>query len=233
MIRILIADDHTIVREGLKQIVAEVSDMEVTDVARDGQEALNKALKNDYEVIILDISMPLKTGLDVLKELKDKRPGVNVLILSIHPEEHYALRVLKAGASGYLTKESAPEELITAIRRVSQGRKYITLSLAETLALDFEQPRDRLPHETLSEREYRVMHMIGSGKATKEIASELFLSTKTVSTYRARILKKLKLKGNAELIRYVIENNITGEETSGKTRVVSFRGKNPTPFRGP
>ena len=208
MIRILIADDHTIVREGLKQIVAEVSDMEVTDVARDGQEALSKALTGDYDVIVLDISMPVKTGLDVLRELKEKRPGLNILILSVYPEEQYALRVLKAGASGYLTKESAPEELITAIRRVSQGRKYITLSLAEALALDIEHPKEKLSHETLSEREYKVMCMIGSGKAMNEIASELFLSIKTVSTYRTRILKKMKLKNNSELIRYFIENNM-------------------------
>jgi DNA-binding NarL/FixJ family response regulator len=210
MIKILIADDHTIVREGLKQIIADVPDMEVTDVACDGQEAVNKALKNDFNVIILDISMPVKTGLDVLKELREKRPGLNILVLSIYPEEHYALRVLKAGASGYLTKESAPEELITAIRRVSQGRKYITLSLAETLALNIENPKEKLSHETLSEREYNVMCMIGSGKTTKEIASELFLSIKTISTYRTRILKKMKLKNNSELIRYIIENNMTG-----------------------
>ena len=210
MIRILIADDHSIVREGLKQIVAEVPDMEVADTASDGQEALNKALKNDFDVIILDISMPIKTGLDVLKELKEKKPGLNILMLSIHPEEHYALRVLKAGASGYLTKESAPDELITAIRRISQGRKYITLSLAEKLALDVEHPKEKLSHEILSEREHKVMCMIGSGKSMKEIASELFLSIKTISTYRTRILKKMKLKNNSELIRYVIENSIIG-----------------------
>jgi two-component system, NarL family, invasion response regulator UvrY len=210
MIKILIADDHTIVREGLKQIVAEVPDMEVTDVASDGQDALNKALKNDFDVIVLDISMPVKTGLDVLKELRAKKPGLNILILSVYPEEQYALRVLKAGASGYLTKESAPEELITAIRHVSQGRKYITFSLAEKLALDVEYPKERLPHETLSEREYKVMCMIGSGITMNKIASELFLSIKTISTYRTRILKKMNLKNNSELIRYVVENNIIG-----------------------
>jgi DNA-binding NarL/FixJ family response regulator len=210
MIRILIADDHTIVREGLKQIVAEVPDMEVADTATNGEEALKKALKNDFDVIILDISMPVKTGLDVLKELREKKPGLNILVLSIHPEEHYALRVLKAGASGYLTKESAPDELIAAIRRVSQGRKYITLSLAEKLALDVERPKDKPPHETLSEREYKVMCMIGSGKSMKEIASELFLSIKTISTYRTRVLKKMDLRNNSELIRYVVENSIIG-----------------------
>jgi len=208
MIKILIADDHSIVREGLKQIVADVPDMQVADTASDGQEALNKALKNDFDVIILDISMPIKTGLDVLKELREKKPGLNILMLSIHPEEHYALRVLKAGASGYLTKESAPDELITAIRRVSQGRKYITLSLAEKLAFDVEHPKEKLPHEMLSEREHKVMCMIGSGKSMKEIASELYLSIKTISTYRTRILKKMNLRNNSELIRYVIENSI-------------------------
>jgi DNA-binding NarL/FixJ family response regulator len=210
MIKILIADDHSIVREGLKQIVAEVSDMEVTDVACDGREALDKALINNYDVVILDISMPVKNGLDVLKELKEKKPDQNILILSVYPEENYAVRFLQAGASGYLTKESVPDELIFAIRRVSQGRKYITLSLAERLALDVEYPRERLSHETLSGREYKVMYMIGSGKTMKEIASELFLSIKTISTYRTRVLKKMNLRNNSELIRYVIENNIIG-----------------------
>ncbi len=184
--------------------------MVVAGEACDGNEALSQALKNDYEVVVLDISMPGKSGLDVLRELKERKPQLNILMLSIHREEQYGLRVLKAGASGYLTKESLPEELISAIRRISRGKKYITLSLAEELAFDLESPREKLPHERLSDREHRVMCMIGSGKPMKEIASELFLSPKTVSTYRSRVLKKMKFESNAELIRYVIENGLTG-----------------------
>ncbi len=208
MIRILIADDHFIVREGLKQIVSDVPDMVVVDEASDGQEALRKALGGSFDIIILDISMPAKSGLDVLQELKQHKPEANVLILSIHPEEHYAMRVLKAGASGYLTKESAPDELVMAIRRISQGRKYITATLAEKLGGVVERPADVPLHSTLSEREFRVMVMIASGNSIKEISEKLFLSIKTVSTYRTRILKKMNFKNNSELIRYSIENGL-------------------------
>ncbi|MBP7528860.1 MAG: response regulator transcription factor [Syntrophorhabdaceae bacterium] len=208
MIRILIADDHFIVREGLKQIVSDVPDMVVVDEARDGQEALKKALAGSFDIIILDISMPLKGGLDVLQELKQQKPDANVLVLSVHPEEHYAMRVLKAGASGYLTKESAPDELVMAIRRISEGRKYITNSLAEKLVGVIERPTDVPLHSTLSEREFRVMVMIASGRSIKQISEELFLSIKTVSTYRTRILKKMNFKNNSELIRYSIENGL-------------------------
>lgn len=208
MIRILIADDHFIVREGLKQIVSDVPDMIVVDEANDGQEALKKALAGSFDIIILDISMPLKGGLDVLQELKQQKPDANVLVLSVHPEEHYAMRVLKAGASGYLTKESAPDELVMAIRRISQGRKYITNSLAEKLAGVVERPTDVPLHSTLSEREFRVMVMIASGHSIKQISEELFLSIKTVSTYRTRILKKMNFKNNSELIRYSIEHGL-------------------------
>lgn len=210
MIRILIADDHFIVREGLKQIVSEVSDMVVLDEARDGQEALKKALTKDFEIVILDISMPIKSGLDVLKELKEKKPSTNVLVLSVHPEEHYAVRVLKAGAAGYLTKESAPDELVMAIRKISQGRKYITMSLAEKLAGEIKKPADAPLHSVLSEREFRVLCMIAAGRSIKEISEELFLSIKTVSTYRSRILKKMGFRNNSELIRYSIENGLSG-----------------------
>jgi len=208
MIRILIADDHFIVREGLKQIVSDVPDMVVVDEASDGQEALRKALGGSFDIIILDISMPVKSGLDVLQALKQHKPDANVLILSVHPEEHYAMRVLKAGASGYLTKESAPDELVRAIRRISQGRKYITATLAEKLAGVVERPADVPLHSTLSEREFRVMVMIASGYSIKEISEKLFLSIKTVSTYRTRILKKMNFKNNSELIRYSIENGL-------------------------
>jgi len=156
MIKILIADDHTVVREGLKQIVAETSDMVVADEATSGHEALNKALKNDYDVMVLDITMPGINGLDVLKQIKAQKPKLPILVLSVHPEEQYAVRCLKAGASGYLTKESASDELTAAIRKISQGKKYVTASLAERLALDLEIGTEKLPHETLSDREYQV-----------------------------------------------------------------------------
>lgn len=208
MIRILIADDHAIVRAGLKQIVAETSDMVVADEASSGHEALNKAWKNDYDVVVLDITMPGINGLDVLKQLKSQRPELPVLVLSIHPEEQYAVRVLRAGASGYLTKESASDELIMAIRKVSLGRKYVTSSLAEKLAFDLETDIEKPLHETLSDREYQVMCMIASGKTANEVAEELFLSIKTVSTYRSRILEKMKMKSNAELTYYAIKHRL-------------------------
>jgi len=208
MIRILIADDHAIVRAGLKQIVAETSDMVVADEASSGHEALNKAWKNDYDVVVLDITMPGINGLDVLKQLKSQRPELPVLVLSIHPEEQYAVRVLRAGASGYLTKESASDELIMAIRKVSLGRKYVTSSLAEKLAFDLETDIEKPLHETLSDREYQVMCIIASGKTANEVAEELFLSIKTVSTYRSRILEKMKMKSNAELTYYAIKHRL-------------------------
>ena len=208
MIKILIADDHPIVREGLKQILAETSNMVVTDEASNGQGLLNKVWKKDYDVVLLDISMPGRSGLDILKQLRIERPKLPVLILSIHPEEQYAVRALKAGASGYLTKKSAPDELITAIWKVSQGRKYVSSSLAEKLAFELEIDTEKPPHETLSDREYQVMCMIASGKTVKEIAEELLLSVKTVSTHRSRILEKMKLKSNAKLIHYAIKNRL-------------------------
>lgn len=208
MIRILIADDHEVVRRGLKQILAETSDMAVTDEASNGEEVLDKVNSKAFDVVLLDISMPGKSGLDVLKQLRSIRPQLPVLVLSIYPEEQYAVRVLKAGASGYLTKESAPEELISAIRKVSSGRKYITPSLAEKLAHQLDFTSERPLHEILSDREYQVMVMIASGKALKEIAESLSLSVKTVSTYRSRILEKMGMKNNAELVRYAIQNNL-------------------------
>jgi DNA-binding NarL/FixJ family response regulator len=208
MIKILIADDHSIVREGLKQIVADTSDMIVTDEASDGHEVLALLSKNTYDVVVLDIAMPGPTGLEILKQIKRKSPKFPVLILSVHPEEQYAIRALKAGASGYLTKESAPDELITAIRKISTGGKYITSSLAEKLAFELEADSEKPPHKTLSDREFEVMCMIAKGKTTKDIAEELYLSPKTVSTYRSRILEKMKLKSNGGLTHYAINNRL-------------------------
>jgi DNA-binding NarL/FixJ family response regulator len=205
MIKILIADDHPVVRKGLGEIVKKAFDMVMVDEASNGQEVLERVAKNDYDVVLLDVSMPGRSGLDILKELKGQKPKLSVLVLSIYPEEQYAVRVLKAGASGYLTKESAQDELISAIQKVSTGRKYITPSLAERLALDLEMGAEKPPHESLSDREYQVMCMIASGKTVKEIAEELFLSVKTVSTYRARLLDKMRMKNNAELTHYAIK----------------------------
>jgi len=208
MIKILIADDHTMFREGLKHILAEYPDLVAADEANNGQEVLDKIWKNDYDMVLLDITMPGMTGLEALKQLKNDKPKLPVLILSMHPEEQYAVRVLRAGASGYLTKESAPDELITAIRKISQGRKYITPSLAERLASEFEADSEKPLHDILSDREYQVLRMIAEGKTVKDIANELSLSIKTVSTYRTRIMEKMKMKTNAEVMHYVIKHQL-------------------------
>jgi DNA-binding NarL/FixJ family response regulator len=208
MIKILIADDHPVVRQGIKQILAETRDLVVADEAASGQEVMKKVMKNDYDVILLDISMPERNGLDILRELKSKKSKPAVLILSIYPEDQYAVRVLKLGAAGYLTKESVPEELISAIRKVAQGRKYISATLAEKLAIDLEINTEKPPHENLSDREYQVLCMLASGKRLKDIGDDLNLSIKTISTYRTRILEKMKMGNNAELIRYALQNNL-------------------------
>jgi two-component system invasion response regulator UvrY len=208
MIRILVADDHAIVRKGLIQIISETTDMVVTDEACDGQEVLNKVRKDSFDMVLLDISMPGRTGLDILRELKAEKPKLPVLVLSMYPEEQYAVRVLKAGASGYLTKGSAPDELVVAIRKVSMGKRYITPSLAEKLAFNLQVDSDKPLHENLSDREYQVMCMIASGKTVGEIAEKLSLSPKTISTYRARILEKMKMKNNAEITHYAITSRL-------------------------
>ena len=208
MTRILVADDHAIFREGLKHILAEHPDLVVADEASNGHEVLDKIWKNDYDILLLDISMPGITGIDVLKQLRTEKPKLAVLVLSMHPEEQYAVRVLKAGASGYLTKESAPDELITAIRKISRGRKYITSSLAERLAFEVGSDAEKPPHETLSDREYQVLLMIAAGKTMTQIAEEISLSVKTVSSYRARILEKMNMKTNAEIMRYAVMNRL-------------------------
>jgi len=208
MIRILIADDHAIIRKGLKEIVGDAEDIIVTGEASNGQEALQNVENDDFDMVVLDISMPGLNGIDVLKQLKKHNPTLPVLILSIYPEEQYAIRAFKAGADGYLTKESVPEELISAIHRVSRGKKYISDSLAEQFALNVEMDRDRPLHDMLSDREHQVLCMIGKGKRLKEIADELYLSEKTVSTYRTRILEKLNLRRNQELIIYAMRNNL-------------------------
>jgi two-component system invasion response regulator UvrY len=208
LIRVLIADDHPVVRRGLKRILEDETDIEVVGEAWNGQEALDLISKEKCDVVILDIEMPGRSGLDVLKDLKQYRPKLPVLVLSIHPEEQFAVRVLRAGAVGYLSKESAPEELVKAVRRVYGGGRYISASVAEKLASDLSLGSRRALHETLSNREFEVLRMIASGKTVSQIAKELSFSVKTISTYRGRILKKMGMKTNAELTRYAIENKI-------------------------
>ncbi len=208
MIKILIADDHAVVRRGLKQIVSETPDMIVSGEASTGYEVLDKVRGDDYDAVILDISMPGGDGLDILKQLKKIKPKIPILVLSVHPEDQYAVRALKAGAAGYLTKDSAPGELISAIRRVSSGRKYVSSLLAEKLAFDLEADRGKQLHEKLSDREYQVLCMMSSGKMAKEIATDLCLSVKTISTYRSRILEKMRMKNNAELTHYAIKHGL-------------------------
>lgn len=208
MIKILIADDHAIVRRGLAQIISEMSDMTVLDEAENGQEVLDKLAIHKVDVLLLDINMPGRSGVEILKEVKKDYSSTAVLVLTIYPEEQYAFRVLKLGASGYLTKESAPMELVTAIRKVSQGKKYVSASLAEKLAVYLEEGEDTPPHNKLSDREYEVMLLLASGKTVKKIAEELILSIKTISTYRHRILEKMKMNTNADLTQYAIRNKL-------------------------
>ena len=208
MISIIIVDDHPIVRQGLKQILSEEPDMATFGEAQNSQEVLDLIRKQDWDAVVLDITMPGRGGLDILREIKHERPKLPVLMLSIHPEDQYAVRALKAGASGYLNKESAPEELVRAIRKILRGGKYISPTLAEKMAFNLETETDRPAHEALSDREYQVMLMIASGKTTSVIAEEMSLSIKTVSTYRSRILEKMKMKSNVDLTYYVIKNNL-------------------------
>ena len=204
MIRILVADDHAVVREALKQILSAEPDMIVAGQASDGCEALAQARNGDYDLLLLDIAMPMMNGLDVLKQLKSEKADLP----SMYPEEQYAIRTLKAGASGHLTKASAPEELVAAIRKVCQGGKYVTASLAEKLATYLYPERERAIHELLSDREYQVVLMIASGKTVSEIAAALSLSVTTISTNRSRTLAKMGMKSNAELTHYVISNGL-------------------------
>ncbi|GBE03513.1 MAG TPA: response regulator transcription factor [Nitrospirae bacterium] len=208
MLKILIADDHAIVREGIKQILAEIPEKVTTDEAINAQEVIQKVWENEYDMVLLDISMPGRSGLDVLKQLRSEKPALKILILSMHPEEQYAIRALKAGASGYLTKESTPHELTEAIKKVSIGKKYVSASLAETLASHLETTVEKPLHEALSNREFEVMCMIASGKTVKEIAEDLSLSVKTISTYRTRILGKMNMKNNSQITHYTIQSRL-------------------------
>ncbi len=208
MIKVVVVDDHAVVREGLKRIISENPEMSVTGEAGDGYEALKVVKNGPCDVVVLDISMPNKNGLDVLKQLRTDSPRLPVLVLSMHSEDQYAIRVLRAGAAGYLTKESAPAKLVQAIRKVVRGGKYVSPTLAEKLVFDLDSDGQKAPHEILSDREYQVLCMIASGKTVSEIAEELALSVKTISTYRVRILEKLRMKNNAEITRYAIKEGL-------------------------
>jgi two-component system, NarL family, invasion response regulator UvrY len=206
--RILIADDHPIFRAGVKEILGKEKDVESIGEADTGHKVLELARKQRWDVVLLDLTMPGKDGLQVLPELRRERPELPVLVLSAHPEDQLALRLLKSGAAGYLTKDKAPEVLLTAIRKVLRGEKYISESLAEKIALETVSGATESLYEMLSQREYQVMTMIAAGKTVKEIAKKLFLSVRTVSTYRTRVLEKMNMKTNAELIRYALQNKL-------------------------
>jgi DNA-binding NarL/FixJ family response regulator len=209
-IRVFIADDHAIVREGLKQILAEQRDIIVAGEAETGLDAIKLVGKARPHVMLLDISLPDRNGIDVLKQIKKDRPELAVLMLSMHREDQYAIRALKAGAAGYLTKQSAPRELVTAIRQVAGGQKYVSATLAQTLAAQVGEDHEAPLHDSLSDREYQTLTMIASGMSVSDIARELSLSVKTVSEYRARLQVKMKLKNSAELTHYAIRNQLVG-----------------------
>ena len=208
MIRILVADDHAIVRRGLRQIVADESDMEVVGEAQTAQKILDLARQEAWDVIVLNVSMPGRGGFEALKALKQTHSKRPVLVLSMYPEDQFAVRAFRAGAAGYMTKETAPEELVQAIRKVVRGGKYVSPSLAEKLAAELGEDAERPPHEALSEREYHVLCLLASGKTVTQIAAEMSLSVKTISTYRARLLEKMRMKTNAEVTRYAIEHRL-------------------------
>lgn len=208
MLKVLVADDHTLIREGLKKILKTAEDISIVLEAGNAREVLEQIKKEDLDVVILDITLPGKSGLELLKDLKRDHPRLPVLMLSMHPEERFAIRALKAGASGYVTKESAVEELIKAVRKVVQGKKYVSVGLAEKLAVDLGVGSGKPPHENLSDREFQILCLIASGKTVRQIAAELFLSKSTVTTYRTRILEKMNMKTDAELIRYALQNQL-------------------------
>jgi len=208
MIRVLIADDHPIVTRGLKQILADTRDLVVGGEANNGTQVLQLVRAQRWDVVVLDLNMPEPSGVDLIKELKKEKPQLPILILSMYPEDQFAVRVLKAGAAGYMTKDAAPENLVAAIRKVYAGGKYVSPTLAEQLATEVQGKSGKPLHATLSDREYQVLRMIAAGKSVSEIAGELGLSVKTISTHRARLLDKMKMKNNADLMRYAMENKL-------------------------
>ncbi|PTN13139.1 response regulator [Nitrosomonas aestuarii] len=208
MIHVMIADDHAIVRQGLKQILNETEDIRVTGEAETGFQAIKIVRHHDFDVMLLDISLPDRNGIEVLKQIKKDKPNLAVLVLSMHNEHEFAIRALKAGAAGYLNKQSAPAQLVIAIRQVASGDKYVSPAVAQELANSINSDSDQPLYTILSDREFQTLCLIASGKTLSDISAELFLSPKTVSVYRARILEKLKLNNNSELIRYAIKNKL-------------------------
>lgn len=208
MIRVLIADDHTLFRQGLKEILADVPDIVVAGEAANAQEVLDLVWQDDYDILILDISLPGRSGLDIIKQLKNDKPDLSILVMSMHSEEQFAVRAFRAGAAGYLTKASCSRELIAAIRKVIAGGRYVNEAIAEKLAIYLASDAEKPPHEKLSNREYQIMCMIASGSTVKEIARTLSLSITTISTYRSRILEKMRMTRNAELTHYAIKHGL-------------------------
>jgi DNA-binding NarL/FixJ family response regulator len=208
MIRLAIADDHPIVRQGLRRIVSEGAGISVVGEASTAAQLFRLLAGAAVDVVLLDVSMPGSTFVETLKDLRERHPSVKVLVLSVHPEDQWAVRALRAGAAGYLTKDHSPEQLVEAVRRVARGGKYVSEVLAEKLAGLVDNGRTRAPHERLSDREFEVLRALGSGMAVKEVAEQLKLSAKTVSTYRARLLEKMGLKSRADLVRYVVEHEL-------------------------
>jgi DNA-binding NarL/FixJ family response regulator len=214
MIRVVIADDHTIVREGLKQLLLAASDLEVAGEARDGHEVLERVRNSDFDVLLLDMSMPGKSGMELIRQVKGEKPKLRVLVLSMHAEHQYAVRAIKSGASGYLTKDSASRELVSAIRKVAGGGAYISPEVAEALALGAMPQAEGPPHATLSDREYQVFRLLVAGKSVSDIAAELNLSAKTVSTHKARLMEKMSIDNPAELVRYAIKHRLVDDSSA-------------------
>lgn len=210
MIRIVIADDHTIMREGLKRILDGADDIEVVGEAVDGFEALAHVRKGGFDLLMLDLSMPGRSGVELIRQIKDEMPKLPILILTMHEEEQYAVRAIRAGARGYLTKESAGTQLVSAIRKVASGRPYISLEVAEQLAMDVMPSSEDLPHKQLSNREFEVFTLLVSGKSITEIADFLHLSAKTVSTHKTRILTKMSMNSLAEMVQYAVQHRLLG-----------------------
>jgi len=215
MIRIVVADDHTIVREGLKQVLSAASDLSIVGEAQNGHEVLQRVRELEFDVLLLDMSMPGKSGIELIKQVRAEKPKLRVLVLSMHQEQQYAVRAIKAGASGYLTKESASARLVSAIRKVAGGGAFITEAVAEQLALGAMPQADGPPHSALSDREFQVFRLLVSGKAVSSIADELNLSVKTVSTHKARIMQKMNMSNPTELIRYAIQHRLIDDTDSG------------------
>jgi DNA-binding NarL/FixJ family response regulator len=217
MIRIVIADDHTIVREGLRQLLALAGDFEVVGEARDGTETLQRVRELEFDVLLLDISMPGRGGMELIKQIRNERPRLRILVLSMHEEHQYAVRAIRAGASGYLTKESASRELASALRKIAAGGAYITPEVGEQLALGTMSQSDAPPHTTLSNREFEVLRMLVGGKGVSDVAETLNLSVKTISTHKARMMQKLGVATTTELIRYALQHRLTDQGSAPST----------------